>query len=332
MNNYRLIPADSAEWDLLLKDIPHSFAHTRDNCFAMSLTTGFKTFLFVFEKDNVRIVCPLSERSFRGYTDIVTPYGFSGFTGNGVHPDFLSSWNEFTKQNNYICGYISLNPLFESPDYYKESDTFTNTNLYFIDLRLSLTELFENLDSNRKRIIRNFRKEEAGFTYDRNTLTEFFVNNYYDFLKRINASEANYFKRETLELICSLENIFMAGAVENERIVAVYIFAHTEYSADCLFNVAVPEGRKYTPTLFWAGLKYFRSRKIPALNLGGGLKEDDNVALSKERFGGYKLPFRNLKQIYRREIYDSLCSDLNIDNEDLKGYFPAYRKKATAKN
>ena len=67
------------EWDEALKGINHSFAFTFENCHAMSLTTGFNTFLYCYEKEDVKIVCPLSERSYNGYTDIVTPYGFSGF-------------------------------------------------------------------------------------------------------------------------------------------------------------------------------------------------------------------------------------------------------------
>jgi len=327
MSIHSLIPSDSAEWDQALEGISHSFAHTRQSCLAMSLTTGYKTFLYVFEKDNVRIICPLAEREFKSYTDIVTPYGFSGFTGNGAHPDFLKYRDEFTKEKNYVCGYISQNPLFTKTEYFHAEDSYSNTNLYFLDLRQSLTELYDNLDTNRKRIIKNFRKAEAGFTYDKTALTEFFISNYYNFLKSINASEASYFKPETLEYICGLENVYMTGAVENDKIVSVYIFAHTEYSADCLFNVPLPEGRKYAPTLLWAGLKYYKSKKIPVMNLGGGLREDDSIAMSKERFGAYKLPFVNLKQVYNTNLYEKLCREVNTDPDDKKGYFPAYRKK-----
>lgn len=321
-----MIPVDSTEWDDVIKDIGHSFAHTRESCYAMSLTTGFNTFLYKFESDNVKIVCPISERDIKGYIDIVTPYGFSGFTGNAIHPEFINYWNEFVKEKNYVCGYLSMNPLFVKKEYYADRDNFSNTNLYFIDLNLSLTELFENLDTNRKRIIKNFRKTESCFIYDKEKLTEFFISNYYNFLDSIDASSASYFKKGTLEYICSLENVFMTGAVEENKIVAVYIFAHTKYSADCLFNVPLPEGRKYAPTLLWAGLKYYRNKKIPVLNLGGGLKEDDNVALSKERFGAYKLPFNNLKQVYNKDLYKSLCINAGQDPDDLNGYFPAYRK------
>lgn len=326
MKIHSLIPVESTDWDDVIKDIGHSFAHTRESCHAMSITTGYKSSLYLFEKDGIRIICPVAEREFTDYKDIVTPYGFSGFTGTGIHPEFINYWNEFVKEKNYVCGYLSMNPLFEKKDYYADGDNFSNTNLFFIDLNLSLTELFENLDTNRKRVIKNFRQDELNFIYDKEILTKFFISNYYDFLNSINASAASFFKKETLEYMCSLENVFMTGAVENDNIVAVYIFAHTKYSADCLFNVPLPEGRKYAPTLLWAGLKHYRKLKIPVLNLGGGLKADDNIALSKERFGAFKLPFNNLKQVYNKDIYKSLCINAGQDPDDFNGYFPAYRK------
>ena len=319
------------EWNEALKGIRHSFAFTHENCFAMSLTTGYKTFLYYYENEDVRIVCPIAERIFKGYIDIVTPYGFSGFAGTERikdNKDFILHWSEFVKEKNYVCGYFSMNPLFQNKSYFKEEDAFSNTNLYFIDLNQSLTELFENLDSNRKKIIVNYKKFESGFIYDKKILTEFFLNNYESFLKRINASKANYFSRETLEYICGLENVFMAGTGKSD-IEAVYIFASTDYAADCLFNVATPEGREFSPLLLWCGIRHFKKKKINVICLGGGLKEDDNVALTKERFGGYKLPFLNLKQIYDLDVYKKLCEEKNVTDTDimkLDGYFPAYRR------
>lgn len=327
MKMHSLIPIESeSEWKDALKDIRHSFYHTRESCYAMHLTTGYRTYLYSFEHEGIRIICPVSEREFGGYTDIVTPYGFSGFAGNEDYPGFQNYWKEFVKEKKYVCGYISLNPALTNSTYYSGQDAYKSTNLFYIDLKLSLTELFENLDSNRKKIIKNFRKYEAGFIYDRNILTKFFTDNYYDFLKRINASQANYFSKETLEYICSLENVYMVGTGTEERTEAVYLFAYTGSEGLCLFNVALPEGRQYASLLLWSGLKFFRSKKIPLMNLGGGIKEDDSVALSKERFGAYKLPFYNLKEIYDKEIYEKLCLQKGFKSDDKSGYFPAYRK------
>jgi len=62
------------------------------------------------------------------------------------------------------------------------------------------------------------------------------------------------------------------------------------------------------------------------MNLGGGLREDDSIAMSKERFGAYKLPFVNLKQVYNSNVYEKLCAEVKADPDDRNGYFPAYRK------
>jgi hypothetical protein len=326
MSKHYCIPLESSdEWKDALKDIKHSYYHTRENSYAMSLTTGYKTFLYLFENDGIKITCPLSERHYNGRTDIVTPYGFSGFAGNKNYPDFKNYWNEFVKEKKYVCGYISLNPLTENATYYEQEDSFKSTQLYFMNLKLSLTELFENLDTNRRKQIVNFKKAESEFIYDTEEIRRFLTENYIDFLKRINASKANYFTRETLEYICSLENVYMVGAGSHGKTEAVYIFAYTEFEGTCLFNVALPEGRIYSPLLLWSGLKFFRRRKIPVMNLGGGLKEDDNVAMSKERFGAYKLPLINLKQIYDPAVYHMLCSEKGKESVNRQGYFPAYR-------
>jgi hypothetical protein len=314
-------------WKEALKGIRHSFAHTWEHCYAMNLTTGYNTYLYCFEKDNVKIICPIAERKYKDdYTDIVTPYGFSGFTGNADYPEFRNYWKEFAKEKNYVCGYISLNPVLQNSSYFCGEDSFNTASLYFIDLELSLTELFENLDANRRRQIKNYRKIEASFVYDKKILKEFVTDNYYDFLKRINASSANYFNEKTLDFICSLENVFMVGVKENNKIEAVYIFGYTDYTGDCLFNISTVRGREYAPYLLWCGLKFFRSRKIPLMSLGGGSKTDDSIDKSKQRFGSYGLPFINLKQVYNPDVYAKLCNEKGLDGLDRTGYFPVYRK------
>lgn len=324
MSSHHLIPLASAdEWSDALKDVKHSFAHTRESCLAMHLTTGYRTFLYRYENGPRKIVCPIAERPVGNDSDIVTPYGFSGFTGNGDCPEFAHEWRDFAKRKGYICGYISINPLFQNETYFSPLDAFSSTSLYFIDLQRSLTDIFEGLDRNRKRQIKDYRASESGFVYDRAMLTEFFKANYRDYLKRFGLSGANYFTNETLDHICSLENVFMVGTEINGSIASVYIFAHTPHEGQCMFNVALPEAKASTPLLLWCGLKYFRSRKIPVMNLGGGTTDEDNVAQSKQRYGAFALPFFSLRQVYDKQKYEDLSGRLNSDLS--MGYFPAYR-------
>ena len=309
------------QWNKLLKGTRHSYYHTWEHCYAMYLTTNYPTFLYCYEKENVKIICPVSERIFGDYVDIVTPYGFSGFSGDIDCTEFPDHWQEYAKNHDYVCGYISLNPIFSKKSYYNQRDASIRTDLYFLDLTQSLTQLYDNLDSNRKRQIKDYRSAESKFVYDKDILTEFFIDNYYSFLDRINASEANYFSETTLRFICSLENVFMVGARDSGKITAVYIFAYTQNCGECLFNVALPEGRHHSPTLLWCGLKFFRSKKIPMMNLGGGSNIDDSIALSKQRFGAVAYPFVNLRQIYDQKVYDLLSKKF----PGKEGYFPSYR-------
>jgi hypothetical protein len=112
------------EWKQALKGIKHSFGHTWENCYAMQLTTGFMTYLYCFENEHVRIVCPIAEREYEGYIDIVKPSGFSGFVGQGTCPDFSLHWKEFATERGYICGYIGLNPLFDYSSLFKSYEVY----------------------------------------------------------------------------------------------------------------------------------------------------------------------------------------------------------------
>lgn len=321
----RCIPLDRpVEWKDALKGIPHGFGHTWDNSYAMHLTTGLKTYLYCFETVNSRIVCPISERVFKGYTDIVTPYGFSGLTGKGHYSEFPHQWEEFVKQKGYICGYIALHPVFENDSFFDTDDVCESNSLYFLDLTLSSDQLFANVDRNRKRQLRSFEQASAGFTFERSTLTKFFLSNYHHFIQALDAPPANYFSKETLTYLCSLENVFMVGAGEPNKIQAVYIFAYTSYAGECLFNVPLPEGRRFATPLLWCGVHYLKSIGVPMLNLGGGIRENDSVAQSKQRFGARRVPFKSLKQVYEPEIFNKLCRLANKDPDQRSGYFPPF--------
>jgi hypothetical protein len=329
VTNQKCIPLDSpAEWKNALKGIKHAFAHTWENCHAMHLTTRFKTYLYCFETENVRIVCPIAERELNGYIDIVTPYGFSGFVGNNDCPQFPRHWRQFVQERGYVCGYIALNPIFETNSYVDSNETYHSNTLYFLDLTLSIDKLFSKLHKNRKRKLKNF--DRTPLVFDRNALINFFLETYPEFLRRVQAPPASYFTRETLTSLCSLNNVIIVGAGTVDNIEAIYIFAHTPYAGDCLFNVAVPEGRHYATPLLWWGVHQLRSKHVPVLNLGGGARENDSVAQSKEYLGPIKLPFRALKQVYNPEIYEQLCRRRGADPDDRTGYFPGYRSPALA--
>jgi hypothetical protein len=326
MTTQKCIPLTApAEWKDALEGIRHGFAHTWENCHAMHLSTGFATYLYCFEADRVRIVCPIAERKFEGYVDIVTPYGFSGFIGNANYVDFARCWREFASKRGYVCGYIGLNPLFENKTYFSGDALYSYKNIYVLDLTLNQDKLFSNLSTNRKRQLKEWQRTSASLVLERRALTDFFLEHYVEFFREKGAAPVYFFSAATLESLFALDNVVIVGAGMPGKVEAATVFAYTPYAADYLFNVSLPTGRRHSVALIWYGVNYFKSIGIPTLNLGGGVRTDDSLTEFKQRFGGKKLTLNCLKQVYNSAIYTALCARKGANPEDRIGYFPAYR-------
>jgi hypothetical protein len=326
MARHRCIPLDApTEWAEALGGVKYAFAHTWENCYAMHLTTGFETYLYCFEAKNLRVVCPLVERPFEGHIDIVTPYGFSGFVANGDCSAFPQYFADFVKAQGYVCGYIGLNPVLENNTCFAQSEARQYNSIYILDLTLGHHKLYANLSTNRKRQLKGWRKTGAQIVIDRAELIDFFLDNYSEFFRARHASAAYRFSRDTVSYLLNLENVFLVGAQGSEGVEAVSVFAYTPHEGDFLFNVSLPQGRHHSVALLWHGLHHLKALQIPLLNLGGGVSDNDGVAIFKQRFGGERLALRCLKQVYRPEVYVDLCRKTHVDHTDMAGYFPAYR-------
>jgi hypothetical protein len=313
------------DWEKALRGIKHAFAHTWENCHAMHLTTGYKTYLYYFESGDIRILCPIAERIFDDYVDIVTPYGFSGFVGSADYPDISHYWSDFVSQKGYICGYIGLNPIFENITYFEAKDARQYNWVYVLDLTLRDEELFENLSVNRKRQLKNWEKSLSHFVFDKTILIDFFLANYPEFIRSNKLAPVYNFTNETLSFLLGLDNVLIIGMGTPDKVEAVSVFAHTPYVGDFLFNISLPSGRHHSVCLLWYAVKYLKSLQIPLLNLGGGVREGDSLDSFKQRFGGRKKPLKCLKQIYKPDIYKKLCLRAGVAPNNMGGYFPAYR-------
>lgn len=312
----------SSEWKEALSGIKHSFGHTWENCHAMHLTTGLDTYLYCFESDDVQIVCPIAEREFGGHIDIVKPFGFSGFVGNGEVPDFKYHWKDFARQRNYVCGYLGLNPMFDYSSHFDQEEVYHYDNVYVLDLTLTADELWSNLSSNRKRQLKDWDKILPDLIVVKPKLTEFFLANYVEFFRRKGADEFYLFSPKTLSFLFSHDEILMVGAQNSGRIEAVSVFAYTADVGEYLFNVSLPDCKDHTAALLWYGISHMKSLQVPLFNLGGGR---GGIAESKRRYGGMNLPLKCIKEVYDPDTYGKLCRRTNIDPNSETGYFPAYR-------
>jgi hypothetical protein len=286
------------------------------------MTTGFRTYLYVFEHEGVRIASPIAERDFHGYTDIVKPYGFSGFVGTGACPDFRHYWKEFVKGKGYVCGYLGLNPVYDRSSEFDPEEIVEYDQVYVIDLTRPEQVMLDAMSKSRRRQLRNYENDRAAFLFDKPELKAFFLDHYHEFLRSRNASPYYYFSRETLSYLCDLDNVFLVGVSNDRCIITVELFALTSYIGDSLFNVSVGEGRNYSTALTWYEMNYLKGKGIPALNIGGG---GGSLGEYKRQFGCMVYALKAIRQVYNDPIYDQLSKGENL--ADASGFFPAYRRQ-----
>jgi hypothetical protein len=291
----------------------------------MHLTTGMDTYLYRFTGNSSTIVCPIAERTFRGRTDIVTPYGFSGFVGTRAHAEFPALWREFAVGRGWVCGYIALNPLLEPVSDYDNADVYQHNEVYVLDLSRKESDLLADMSQNRRRQLRAWAQSESHVLTDREALAEFVLREQEGFFRSRGSSSVYRFTRETWLSLFSLSNVLIFGATSGSTISVVTLFAFTNYVGEALFQISIGDGRRFSTQLLWHGAMALRKLGVGFLNLGGGVRPGDGVARFKQRFGGRVLPLLSLKQVYDPTIFEQLCREADADALDCNGYFPPYR-------
>lgn len=317
--------ADRAAWTEALAPTRHAFAHTWDCCAAMSETTGHPTYLYVDRSKADAVVCPISERSFEGYTDVYTPLGFSGLSSNDAEDDDegLERWTTFAQAQGYVCAYLAVNPLFAPTQCSSSADYIAYNDLHILDLAMSRDVLLRAMSKGRRAELRSFERSGARLNRDQDRLEEFLLANFSTFMAERGASMAAQISGASLSALCRSERAFLIGTEIGDKVVSVALYGYSAFCAEGMFSICLPEGRGTMSTLVWEGALHLKALNVPLLNLGGGIAREDGVARFKRQFGARTLPLGALRQVFRPEVYDALCSSRNATAAT--PYFPAYR-------
>jgi hypothetical protein len=301
---------DQGRWSRALEGIPHGFFHTWAACRAFARGAEERTFLYVAQVGEIRVVCPLVERQWEGTVDVVTPYGFSGFVGTAPYSGFPGAWRDFARSRGWVCGFVGLNPVLGGEDYGEAGEARRYNRLFVLDLCSGERELLAQMS--------------PGPVMDQRALAEFFLEHYEEFFARRGAGSVYRFDPAVLRAVFDLPEVFLVGAAGPRGIEAVSAFGWTSWAGEFLFNVSVPEGRRWSAALIWCGARRLMDLGVPVLNLGGGIRDGDGVAAFKRRFGARELPLSALCQVYDRPAYEKLCRRAGVDPW-AAGYFPPYR-------
>ncbi len=319
-------PSDQEAWTQALEGIEHAFAHGYDNCAAFALSQDQPSYLYSARCERGRVAVPVTLRSKNGHTDLVSPYGFSGFASVGMIEGFEEEFAAFAEEQGWVCGYIAQHPMVPLRYFGSDRAGHLNRIAYVIDLSQPVEDLVRRLSQNRRRQMRHWSHSDLSF--DQEELLAFVLGEREQFYDARSAASLYYFSDATWRALAASSDTILIGRREKGRIVAASIFAWAGEIGDYLFNISVPEGQPASAQLIWEAALLLKQRGITSLTLGGGISEGDGVAQFKRRFGPDSHPLISLRQVYRVGDYRALCQTAGVSPEIGSGFFPPYYKPA----
>lgn len=314
-------------WQAALAGVPHGYWHSWEACRGASLASGLPTYLYVCEDlgADMRIVLPFSERRWNGSTDIFTPAGFSGFALRGDGTGAHDRWVAFAAKSGYVCAYLALHPILAGA--HPVEDSHEANELFVTDLTVGEDALLARVGRNIRRQVRNWNESQSAYVTDRIALTEFIVGNYRQFMLSSKANPATIWTDEGLQIMCSDPALLMVGVMDEHGVCAVYTFATSPWGAECHLNISVREGRQFTAALIWWGMRSLMARRIPWLNMGGGVVRNDSIARAKLSYHPTVFPLRTAREIYDIDVYRANCVAAGAEPGKPDGFFPGYRSR-----
>ena len=275
--------------------------------------------------------------------DIITPYGYGGpvvIESKGdrkkLCQNFFEKFREYCSRNNIISEFVRFHPIIKNQDdFFEFYDMKVNRNVVAMDLTVNdiiLDELGPKTRKLYRRTLKNGMSAQWDFDCER---IDDFIELYKNTMDRNQASEFYYFEKDYFNklinelpekpilLFISLEgkNIAAIFALRGKKMLNVHLSACDISKSDNNAN--------YTTRIELA--LWGKTQGYEKLLFGGGraASEDDSLYLFKRKFtNSPPIPFYTGKKIYNQDIYDKLCKDAKLKEQDYESdFFPLYRAK-----
>jgi hypothetical protein len=312
--------ANHEDWKTALSHVPHGAAHTHWYNTALAASVEDEIVLFDYSNGEDQACCPLALRRYGKSIDIATPYGFGGFATQGPCKRLPDEFRRFAIEQDWVCGYLALHPLFPHP-FIATEGLEPGRTIYVLDLSTSEDFLLSSMHKTHRYELRRDSELVESIILEGDLLSEALPGLYAATLARVGASDTYRFSEATLKAWLSSPGCLALGLGVPPR--AVMLCLYTEEIADYCISASTKQGRSYTRILLWAAARELKRRGVRYFNLGGGAHDADTLEAFKRRFGGESLSVPVLKQVYMRGQFMALCRQ--AEAVDRAGYFPPYR-------
>ena len=334
---------ETKEWDVVIKSFTeYDVYYLSGYVKAFQIHGDGEPQMFFFEENNLRGIYVYMKRktAINGVFDSITPYGYGGFLieGNSSEDNMKSLWAAYEQKmndENIVDNFVRYHPVLANAVPMKScSEVIDLGKTVAMDLS-SEDVIWTNLHPKNRNMIRKAEKNGIVIKHGQGMeLFDEFINIYNATMKKDNAEEYYYFKREFYESIHNdlKGNYEMFWAEYEGKIIAmsIMIFANGRLNyhlsgSDIEYRSLAPSNLLLYKTAIWGcekGMKTF--------NLGGGVGSDeDNLFKFKiafNRFSDYQ--FSIGKHVFDAGKYEELVSIRAKEKDGFdpnNKFFPLYR-------
>jgi hypothetical protein len=162
-------------------------------------------------------------------------------------------------------------------------------------------------------LLHKWQRESAGLCWDPLRLRPAFDRLYADFVARRGIGTAYRFTAEAMDALSASPGVLWVGALDARgEVEAVTVFLRQGEFADSFLNAATPEGRVHSRGLYWQGALRLRALGVHWLNLGGGVRDGDELARFKQRLGAASRRTLALRQVFDAADFDRACAAAGV--------------------
>lgn len=270
-------------------------------------------------------------------TDIISPYGYSGYLRNisAVNMNnFINNFHNYCSQNNIVSEFIRFHPILNNFSYCSDNINIQEWNeTVVVDLSLSTDNIWKDMSPSCRNKVKKAGKNHVEIIHDRNFehLNKFYEL-YTDTMKRLQAQEYYFFSKSWFKELIELlpNNVALFHGVCNSSIIMSGIFIFNRDFIHYFLSGSIYEMRHVAANnlllhevSIWAkneGIKWF--------HLGGGYQQDDSLYRFKASFSRLRYPFCIGNVIHDSDCYHYLTRrrESSASKEPIGWqYFPAYR-------
>lgn len=346
-------PADP-RWRAFLRDTRHDFYHLPEYVALCARQEGGAPAAFWAETRDTALLVPMVLRpvpeglgpmpadrgSMSGWRDAGAPYGYpSPLVRGGPDLDrLLGAFRAAGAEAGIVSVFLRLHPLLPLPEapLRAHGDLVEHGRTVYLDLARSREDLDRDTRANHLADVRRLQREGFRVRVDAWELLDAFVDIYLETMAYRDADAFYRFGRDYFHDLrrCLGPHLHLCTVQDPDGTVAAAgLFSevgelmqfHLSGTREA-FRRAGPAKLMLVHMRDWA-----RERGLRYLHLGGGVGcREDSLAFFKQGFSKLRSRFLTLRMVLDRDAYASLVRRRGAEGAADEGFFPAYRRPASA--